>query len=57
MQPAEMALEPGRDIDDFEPQEFSGPLEWYWHFSQRNDFQVDMRRDVAKATDWATLTP
>jgi two-component system sensor histidine kinase PilS (NtrC family) len=24
---------------------------------RRNDFQVDMRRDVAKATDWATLTP
>jgi cell division protein ZapE len=21
--------------------EFSGPLEWYWHFSQRNDFQPD----------------
>jgi cell division protein ZapE len=21
--------------------EFSGPLEWYWHFSQRNDFQTD----------------
>src|SRR5689334_4868284 len=41
MQPAEMALEPGRDIDDFEPQEFSGPLEWYWHFSQRGDFQTD----------------
>jgi len=41
MQPAEMALEPERDIDDFEPQEFSGPLEWYWHFSQRGDFQTD----------------
>ena len=41
MQPAEMALEPERDIDDFEPQEFSGPLEWYWHFSQRGDFQAD----------------
>jgi cell division protein ZapE len=21
--------------------DFSGPLEWYWHFSQRNDFQAD----------------
>jgi len=41
MQPAEKTLEPDRDIDDFEPQEFSGPLEWYWHFSQRGDFQTD----------------
>ena len=24
-----------------DPGEFSGPLEWYWHFSQRNDFQTD----------------
>jgi two-component system, NtrC family, sensor histidine kinase PilS len=24
---------------------------------RRNDFHVDMRREVAKATDWATLTP
>jgi len=21
--------------------EFAGPLEWYWHFSQRGDFQTD----------------
>ena len=21
--------------------QFGGPLEWYWHFSQRNDFQTD----------------
>jgi cell division protein ZapE len=41
MQPAENNLELDRDIDDFEPQEFSGPLEWYWHFSQRGDFQAD----------------
>jgi len=41
MQPAEKNLEIDRDIDDFEPQEFSGPLEWYWHFSQRGDFQAD----------------
>ena len=32
----EEALEPEQD-----PSEFSGPLEWYWHFSQRNDFQTD----------------
>jgi len=24
---------------------------------RRNGFHVDMRREVAKATDWATLTP
>jgi cell division protein ZapE len=41
MQPAEKTLELDRDVDDFEPQEFSGPLEWYWHFSQRGDFQAD----------------
>src|SRR5579859_3139756 len=31
--------------EDIEPEQgpadFSGPLEWYWHFSQRNDFQTD----------------
>src|SRR5437870_2808494 len=32
----EGAIEPEDD-----PSEFSGPLEWYWHFSQRNDFQAD----------------
>ncbi|QJR14903.1 cell division protein ZapE [Usitatibacter palustris] len=32
------------DFDDEEvddPSSFSGPLEWYWHFSQRSDFQTD----------------
>jgi len=29
-------VEPEQD-----PADFSGPLEWYWHFSQRNDFQTD----------------
>ena len=32
----EEATEPRQDAADF-----SGPLEWYWHFSQRNDFQTD----------------
>ena len=27
--------------DEIDVGDFSGPLEWYWHFSQRNDFQVD----------------
>ena len=26
---------------DIEAGDFSGPLEWYWHFSQRGDFQTD----------------
>jgi cell division protein ZapE len=28
-------------VDEVEQGEFSGPLEWYWHFSQRHDFQAD----------------
>src|SRR5690349_12986940 len=32
-----IAEEPSAD----ETGEFSGPLEWYWHFSQRGDFQTD----------------
>ena len=27
--------------EEIDAGEFSGPLEWYWHFSQRNDFQTD----------------
>jgi len=27
--------------EEIDAGEFSGPLEWYWHFSQRNDFQAD----------------
>ncbi len=30
----------GRD-EASEAGEFSGPLEWYWHFSQRGDFETD----------------
>ena len=33
---SENAIEEGHD-----PADFSGPLEWYWHFSQRGDFQAD----------------
>jgi cell division protein ZapE len=35
-----VAFEGGIEPED-DPSEFSGPLEWYWHFSQRNDFQAD----------------
>jgi len=27
--------------EEIDAGDFSGPLEWYWHFSQRNDFQAD----------------
>jgi cell division protein ZapE len=27
--------------EELDPSQFSGPLEWYWHFSQRGDFQTD----------------
>ena len=27
--------------EEVDPSEYGGPLEWYWHFSQRNDFQTD----------------
>ncbi|HEX4782000.1 MAG TPA: cell division protein ZapE, partial [Usitatibacter sp.] len=42
MQPAENfeLPEEGRD-EASDAGEFSGPLEWYWHFSQRGDFQTD----------------
>jgi cell division protein ZapE len=40
MRPAEN-LEVQPSVDEVEAGEFSGPLEWYWRFSQRNDFQTD----------------
>jgi len=36
MQPADVARDEEIDTGDF-----SGPLEWYWHFSQRHDYQAD----------------
>ena len=32
---------PDSAYDEGDAGEFSGPLEWYWHFSQRGDFQTD----------------
>src|SRR3954469_15673220 len=33
---------PDSDYDEeIDASDFSGPLEWYWHFSQRGDFQTD----------------
>ncbi len=34
------AADRARD-EEIDAGEFSGPLEWYWHFSQRSDFQAD----------------
>ena len=43
MRPAEERAFPpdGARDEEIDAGDFSGPLEWYWHFSQRNDFQVD----------------
>ena len=42
MQPAENFPFPDAARDEeIDASEFSGPLEWYWHFSQRGDFQTD----------------
>lgn len=38
--PAAAAQAPEPD-DDFEASDSSGPLEWYWRFTQRADFQPD----------------
>jgi cell division protein ZapE len=40
-EPAEFLAFDGEEPVDEEPSHFSGPLEWYWHFSQRADFQTD----------------
>src|SRR5438477_10783811 len=32
------------DDEAIDPGDFSGPLEWYWRFSQRNDFQTDIEQ-------------
>ena len=41
MRPVEnLGVEPPVD-EEIDAGDFSGPLEWYWRFSQRNDFQTD----------------
>ena len=29
------------DLEPADPDQYSGPLEWYWHFQQRPDFETD----------------
>ncbi|HEX4333147.1 MAG TPA: cell division protein ZapE [Usitatibacter sp.] len=40
MRPAEH-FEVQPQVEEIDAGEYSGPLEWYWHFSQRHDFQAD----------------
>ena len=41
MRPAEnLGVEQPVD-EEVDASDYGGPLEWYWHFSQRNDFQTD----------------
>jgi len=42
MRPGEQIPATNPEIEEaVDPSEASGPLEWYWHFSQRGDFQTD----------------
>ena len=42
MRPGEQIPATKPEIEEaVDPSEASGPLEWYWHFSQRGDFQTD----------------
>ena len=29
------------ELEPADPNQYSGPLEWYWHFQQRPDFEAD----------------
>jgi cell division protein ZapE len=45
MQAAETLPASEADLEeDFDAGDFSGPLEWYWRFSQRGDFQTDSQQ-------------
>ena len=41
MRPAEQRHPSEARDDELDAAESGGPLEWYWHFSQRGDFQTD----------------
>jgi cell division protein ZapE len=41
MHPAEQRPIPEPRDEEVDAGEFGGPLEWYWHFSQRGDYQAD----------------
>jgi cell division protein ZapE len=45
MQPAEHLAPAANGLDEeVDAGDFSGPLEWYWHFSQRGDFETDSQQ-------------
>jgi cell division protein ZapE len=44
MHPAETLPDPTNVDEEIDAGDFSGPLEWYWHFSQRSDFQTDSQQ-------------
>ena len=45
MQAAEILPASDTDLEEgFDAGDFSGPLEWYWRFSQRSDFQTDSQQ-------------
>jgi cell division protein ZapE len=39
--PAAIPADPRDEPEELAADDFSGPLEWYWQFSQRADFQTD----------------
>jgi cell division protein ZapE len=39
--PAAIPADPRDEPEELAGEDFSGPLEWYWQFSQRPDFQTD----------------
>ena len=41
MTDAQIAAAEPDELDELGPEAFSGPLEWYWNFTQRRDFQTD----------------
>ncbi|MEP7069861.1 MAG: cell division protein ZapE [Usitatibacter sp.] len=44
MRPAENPGEERPVDEEVDASEYGGPLEWYWHFSQRSDFQTDSQQ-------------
>jgi cell division protein ZapE len=39
--PADIPEIGDEDLEPADPNQYSGPLEWYWHFQQRPDFETD----------------
>ena len=53
MRNAEDFQAPEGAYEEGDAAEFSGPLEWYWHFSQRGDFQTDSEQlKVLERLQW-----